>query len=119
MTHMPYCRKALGVLELLLSMVVASSPPSPMPPLCFYSAHSICWAHRKVKGNNTDTAGQQVVDRLLRIPAAAAVAMAVHHHWQLVILRLGLQGQVVAALQLLALLVALQHISRTAQQLLF
>ena len=48
-----------------------------------------------------------MVHGLLSIPTAAAVAVAVHHHWQLAILGLGIQWQVVAAHQLEALLVGL------------
>ena len=38
--------------------------------------------HRKIKGEYSDAIGQQLVESLLCVPAAAAVAVAVDHDWQ-------------------------------------
>lgn len=63
----------------------------------------------EVKRHDSNAARQEVIHCLLCIPAAAAVTMAVHHNWQLPILRLGIQRQVVAATDFQALLVGLQQ----------
>jgi hypothetical protein len=70
--------------------------------------------HHEVKRNHPDAHRQQVPDSFLRVPPAAAVAVAVHHDRQLAVAPLQgavLRGHggVVAALQLGAALVRLQR----------
>jgi hypothetical protein len=91
------------VLLLLLLLLLSSIFLTPLPSHCA-TADAYC----KVKSHHTNAARQQVPHCFLCIAPAAAVAMAVHHHWQLVITRPRVHGQVVADHDLLPSLVPLQ-----------
>jgi hypothetical protein len=71
--------------------------------------------HREVESHHRYAGRQEVDNCFISITLAAAVAVAVHHHWEPSIHCLDVQRHVLAALKLLPLLVDLQVDVATAR----
>ena len=85
----------------------APTPVSPPARAAFAPILHPRGTHRKVQGEDSDVGGQEHIERLLRIPPATAVAVAVHHARQLRYTEA--TWPEVAALQLLPRPIPLQH----------